>query len=202
MRRVAALVLIAALYAGCARPASEGNRCLDGDAGSAVDPLLLAFLSRARAAHHAADQKEAAQNLPAAIADLQALVTGPLPKAAAGLAPEVREVLADTHARLADLRSQTQDFAAALADVAKGLELAREPSYFQGHLLEVQGLVEERHAKALEPRDPRAANAARERALAAFERAMSVQGAVIRDVGGRASPSPSVGGAPPSDASR
>jgi tetratricopeptide (TPR) repeat protein len=111
-----------------------------------VDPALLAFLSRARAAHHRADLLE--ENRPrAAVEVLEAFLDGPLPQGGTSLA-EVREVLADTYARTADLRSQIGDYATATLHVARGLELAPEASYLRGHLFEVRGLVEERLAGA------------------------------------------------------
>jgi hypothetical protein len=145
-----------------------------------VDPILLAFLSRARAAHHLADDLEGGGDLAASAAPLERLVQGPLPRVgSAELAPEVREVLADTYARLADLHSRQGEFDRALADVQLGLGHAREPNYFQGHLLETEGLVEERHAKALETSDKSAAAAIRKRAIELLERAMAVQSGVI-----------------------
>jgi hypothetical protein len=172
---------------GCSRAHHEPTpRCDELDAGTPVDPLLLAFLSRARAAHHLADDHEAGADLAAAIAPLAGLVAGPLPRENAELAPEVREVLADTRARLADLRSRQGAFEPALADIHAGLELVRDPNYFRGHLLETEGLVEERHAKALEKSDPVAAEAVRKRAIGLLEQAMAVQAEVIQKA-----PSPS-----------
>jgi len=169
--------------ASCARREPAPQRCAELDAGSPVDPLLLSFLSRARSAHHLADAHEAEGDLSAAITPLEGLVVGPLPRAGNDeLAPEVREVLADTRARLADLRSRQGSFEAALADAHLGLELARDPNYFRGHLLETEGLVEERHAKSLEARDPAAAAALRKRAIGLLEQAMSVQSGVIEAV--------------------
>ena len=166
----------------CSRPERGAlERCAEQDAGTPVDPLLLAFLSRARSAHHLADDLESGGDLRAAAAPLASLVAGPLPHVnGAQLAPEVNEVLADTLARLADLHSRLGAFDQALADVRAGLEHASDPNYFQGHLLETQGLVEERHAKALEPTDPSAAAAARSRAIALLEAAMAVQSGVIQ----------------------
>ena len=176
-----AFALLVAL-SGCSRARSErAPQCTELDAGTPVDPLLLAFLSRARAAHHLADDHEAGADLSAAIAALAGLVSGPFPRDnGAELAPEVREVLADTRARLADLRSRQGAFEPALADIRSGLELMREPNYFKGHLLETEGLVEERHAKALEKSDPVAAEVLRKRAIGLLEQAMAVQSEVIQ----------------------
>jgi hypothetical protein len=175
-----ALVLVALmLAASCKREEPRPSNCVEIDAGAPVDPLLLAFLSRARAAHHVADNQESGGDLAASLAPLSSLVEGPLPKTAGQLGPEVREVLADTRARMADLRSRLGAFEQALADVHAGLEQVPEASYFRGHLLETEGLVEERHAKALEATDPAAAAATRKRAIELLEQAMAVQSRVI-----------------------
>jgi hypothetical protein len=188
--RWGALIVCCLALAACKREAvGSAERCSALDAGTPVDPLLLAFLSRARAAHHIADEQENAGDLAAAITPLAELTSGPLPHGPnAQLAPEVREVLADTHARLADLRSRLGAFELALADVQAGLEHANEPNYFRGHLLETEGLVEERHAKALETKDPSAAAAARTHAIGLLEQAMAVQAQVI-DTAAPAAPS-------------
>jgi len=177
------LMLVGLLaFAGCSKGehAELVDRCPALDAGTPVDPVLLAFLSRARAAHHLADEHETADELGAAIAPLAELVSGPLPhEPTNALAPEVREVLADTRARLADLRSRQGAFEAALADAHAGLELATAEDYFRGHLLETEGLVEERRAQALLAKDPPAAATAKARAIALLEEAMTVQARVI-----------------------
>jgi hypothetical protein len=161
---------------GCKR--AEPPACEEVDAGAVVDPTLLAFLSRARAAHHRADDPESRGDFAGAIRELEALLGGPVPQPAT--APEVREVLADTRARLADLRSRTGDYERAERDVVEGLRLVPEPSYFRGHLLEVRGLAEERKSKTLAAAgDAKNAEAAKKRALDAFQEAMSIQAAVI-----------------------
>jgi hypothetical protein len=176
----APIVLACLALAACKREGPEsGERCSAVDAGTPIDPTLLAFLSRARAAHHIADDREAAGDLSAAVAPLASLTAGPVPHEGQLLAPEVREVLADTRARLADLRSRQGAFELAIADIRAGLESASEPNYFRGHLLETEGLVEERQAKALDSKDPSAAAAARARAIGLLEQAMAVQAGVI-----------------------
>jgi len=203
----ALLLASALLLAACSKsePSTLSN-CRESNAGTPVDPFLLAFLSRARAAHHLADDADDADgggddaNLGASAEPLERLVSGPLPHAAGGeLAPEVREVLADTFARLADLHSRQGAFERALQDVQRGLDHAREPNYFRGHLLETEGLVEERHAKALEKSgDLAGARAVRARAIELLERAMEVQSGVIEraphtppQASGGGSPTPS-----------
>lgn len=182
MRRLAYLLaVVLALLAGGPSGCGKGEPAPGADAGVPVDPVLLAYLSRARSAHHIADQHEEAGRLEQAVDPLQRLVDGPVPGGEPRSAPpEVREVMADTLARLADLKSQLGKHDAALKDVERGLELARETTYFRGHLFEIRGLVEERLAKSLEARGDRAAaEQARQRALDAAERSMSIQAEVI-----------------------
>jgi tetratricopeptide (TPR) repeat protein len=175
-RALLLIVLSLASVLGCAEKSAD--TCGDTDAAP-VDPTLLAFLSRARAAHHLADQHEQDENLEAAITPLEKLIAGPVPGGSTP-APEAREVLADTRARLADFESRRGRFDEAAAHVDRGLEQAREVTYFRGHLFEVRGLVEERRAKQLRERgDSAAAEAAKKRALDAFEQSMEIQGKVI-----------------------
>lgn len=173
-----ALALAVGALGGCSKGAEHGP---EGEAGVPVDPVLLAFLSRARAAHHIADQREESGKLEQAIEPLQRLVDGPLPGGGTPAAPaEVREVLADTLARLADLKSQLGRHDEAQKDILRGLELAKETTYFRGHLFEVRGLAEERLSKSLEAKnDAAAAEEAKKRALDAFEKSMAIQAEVI-----------------------
>ncbi len=176
------LAALALFAVGCAKREApqQTMECPGLDGGKPVDPVLLAFLSRARAAHHLADQYEEDKDLVGAVAALEKLVHGPVPGGASP-PPEAREVLSDTRARLADLESQLGHFDDAEKDVDDGLRLAPEPSYYQGHLFEVRGLLEERRSKAL-AKDGKDAEAkqARERALQAFEKSMSIQAGVIK----------------------
>lgn len=168
-----ALLLFIAL-AGC----SKAQNC-DEIEGTPVDPVLMSFIGSARSAHHLADGREEKGDMAGAEAALRALLDGPLPPKSD--AAEVREVLADTRARLADLGSRRGEFDKALSDIDAGLGLVPEASYFRGHLFETRGLVEERRTKALtQAGDPARAAEARERALAAFEEAMRIQQGVIQ----------------------
>lgn len=143
---------------------------------SAVNGSLVAFLSKARAAHHRADLAEKDGNRTGAVRALTAVVSGATPEHT----PEVREVLADTYARLGDLESQEGAFEEAMEDVEDGLELATEITYFRGHLYEIQGLVEERRAKKLEANgDAAGAKAANGRAADAFDKAIDIQEQVL-----------------------
>ena len=180
--------------------------CSSAAPAAVVDPSLMAFLSKARAIHHEADLAEGAGDVPRAIAALARLTAGPVPGGDRP-SPEVREVLADSYARLAELRSGLGNFEPALADVQRGLGLAVEPTHFRGRLMEIQGLVEERHAKALaDGGDRKAADDAKDRALAAYEQAVEIQDEVIArtliDAG--APPGAGDGGAarPPADGGR
>jgi hypothetical protein len=179
---LAFLVVAASLLCVCSRDrSSRSGVCPCQGSGALVDPGLMAYLSRARAAHHVADEHEAQGDLSSAARELDRLVAAPKP-ARAEVYAEVNEVLADTHARLADLKSRLGDFGGAARHVELGLASARAPTYFRGHLFEVLGLVNERQSAALKSRgDTAEAEAARRRALDAFEQAMKIQDAVIRD---------------------
>ncbi|WP_438019530.1 hypothetical protein WMF18_10835 [Sorangium sp. So ce315] len=181
----ACLGLLAMAHAGCARDERARAACAAEDPACAcapaqvVDPALLAFLSRARAAHHAADVALGAGDRAAAARALEGIIAAPRPP---GTPPEVAEVIADTYARLAGLRGEAGEFDAAARDVEAGLELAPAPSHYQGHLYEVAGVVEERRAKALDDRgDREAAAQARRRAVGLLERAISIQDQVITE---------------------
>jgi tetratricopeptide (TPR) repeat protein len=143
--------------------------------GAAIDPPTMAFLSIARALHHEADIDETRGDTPAAIAVLERLVTTHAPAGA-----EVEEVLADANARLAELRLKVGDLAGADRSAQAGLEHAREPTYFRGHLLEVSGLVEEARAKGLvDAAKPSEAERARAKAMELLEEAVRIQQQVI-----------------------
>jgi tetratricopeptide (TPR) repeat protein len=183
MRRWLALWLVvtgisfAGIVSGCAQMETDpASNCVDGDGQAPVDSKLLAFLSKAKSAHHIADQYEEDKELQKAIEVLRKLLDGSAPSS-----PEVREVLADTRARVADLESQLGNFDVAAKDIDAGLELAKEVTYFRGHLFEVRGMVEERRGKAeAQKGDEKAAEASKKRALEAFEQAMSIQDQVIK----------------------
>jgi hypothetical protein len=168
LRALLAIVVavFAALLVGCER-----------EDEAVVDPVLVAFLSKARAAHHRADLAEKAGDGQGAVLAVSTIIEGPRPTST----PEVVEVLADALARRADLKSRLGDFEDADRDVDAGLSLAIEVSHFRGHLFEVRGLVAERRADAFEARGEKtAASRSRERAIAAYEEAIEVQDRVIR----------------------
>lgn len=168
-------IVLALVAVACAQHAPDA--CAD-ERGRPVGTALLAFLSRSRSAHHRADASEERGDLAGADTELRAVIDGPLPPCPSSA--EVREVLADTRARMAELASRRGEFDGALADVEKGLTSVPERSYFRGHLFEVRGLVEERRSKALAAAgDSAGAKAAEERALTAFQEAMRIQAAVI-----------------------
>jgi len=169
--------------AGAQQPAPS-----EPGAAAVVDPVLMAFLSKARAAHHKADAAEAQGDTAAAIAALESLTRGPRPGGEKPLV-EVSEVLSDTHARLADLQSARGQFDAAIEQVRSGLSLATDVTYFRGHLFEVRGLVEERQAKSLEERgETERAREARKSAIASFDEAVRIQDQVIMNALGDAGP--------------
>lgn len=156
------------------------------DTAAVVDTELLAYLSEARALHHQADLRRDAGDLPGAIAAVERLVAARTPHPGQKL-PEVEEVLADAHARLAELRLEKGDLAAAADAAQKGLAHAPDVSYFRGHLVEMEGLVEEKRAAELaDAGKPDEASAARARSIQLFEDVVHIQDQVIqRSLGAR-----------------
>jgi hypothetical protein len=154
-------------FAGC--PSAEPS-------GKPIATDVMAFLSAARVLHHEANIKEDEGDLAGAIAPLEQLVTMRAPQA-----PEVDEVLADTYARLAEVRVRTRDLDGASKDVELGLGHAHDTTYFRGHLLEVSGLVEEARAAQLADAGQKDEMAkAKARAIGLFHDAVTVQEEVIR----------------------
>ncbi len=180
MRPVAFVMVLLAL-AGCAEqepPSKDSARC-DRPA-QVVDTALLAYLSKARSVHLQADLAEAEGHIDEAIALLDKLVHAPAP-GASDLPPEIREVLADTLARLAELRSARHEHEAARADIQRGLELAQARTHFRGRLYEVLGAVEKRVFEELRDKgDGPGAKAAKQRSLKALEEAVAIQEEVIQ----------------------
>jgi hypothetical protein len=164
----------------------------ESKAGPPIDAALVAFLSRARSAHHLADLREAEEPA-AAVAALLSVTEGPIPGSVEAPPPEAREVIADTQARIADVQSRLLQFDAALTRLDSALHWVPDISYFRGHLFETRGLVEQRRAEhLLEQGNEVEARAAKSRAIAAFETSMQIQSQVIQ----RAADTPS--GAPTS----
>jgi hypothetical protein len=180
----------------CAEEPVDGNALPEcAMPADAVTPELLAFLSKARAAHSEADMAIEGNDTEAAIAALERVVEGPLP--AAEPSPEVREVLADTLARTAELKSTIGLFDEARGDIERGLKLATERTHYRGRLLEVRGAVEGRYFNSLKAEIAEktdagaspdevadletAAEAARQRAIKASQEAIDIQEAVINE---------------------
>lgn len=170
-------LLLVSLAVACNR---QDRDCTPTETHAVVDPALMSFLSRARAAHHLADNQE--QSQPAqALATLHSVLNGPRPGSPDHLSPEVREVLADTAARVADIESQLEQFENAAKTLIGALPWVPDASYYRGHVFEVLGLVEERRTRALEQQSNfKEAVSARGRAMAAFEESMKIQAEVIR----------------------
>lgn len=183
LRRSSVLGMLAAFGSvalGCNRaPAPEPSAsapCPEVAAGVPVDKVLVAFLGKARAAHHSADLLEDRKDLEGAVRVLEGLLTPPTTPER----PEAQEVVADTRARLADLKSGLGRFEEAARDVDSGMALVKGTTYYRGHLLEMRGLVHERHAKHFRTQgDLAAAKRAEDAALEAFEESMRVQEQVI-----------------------
>jgi hypothetical protein len=140
-----------------------------------IDERVMAFLSAARAVHHEADIKEHAGDVNGAVALMERLVSMQAPAAS-----ETDEVIADAYARLAELRLEMGNVEGAGRDVESGLDHVSGATYFRGHLLELEGIVEERRSAALaDAGSAGEAEAARLRAVSLLEEAVRVQEQVI-----------------------
>ncbi len=148
MRAPFALAIAATLLVACAKGASPISAEPREDGGPPLDTEVMAYLSEARALHHQANLSEDTRDIPGAIGPLEHLVHAPKPHEGTRI-PEVEEVLADTYARLAELRLSTGNLSGAESEVRAGLSHAPDPTYFRGHLLEVQGIVAETRAAGL-----------------------------------------------------
>lgn len=175
MKRFLALALALALgVVACDRHSATPTT----EDAPVVDMELMAFLSEARALHHQANLKEEAGDLSGAAGAMQRLVNARQPRAKA---PEVEEVLADAYARLAELELKQDHLEPAQKAIASGLAHAPEPTYFRGHLVEVQGLVEEARSQALaDAGKPAEAAKAREKAIQLLEEVVKIQDQVIQ----------------------
>jgi hypothetical protein len=174
-RWIAALLVgLSLLGVACDRH-STGSTAEDAPV---VDMELMAFLSEARALHHQANLKEEAGDLAGAASAMQRLVNAKRPRTKA---PEVEEVLADAYARLAELELKQNHLDPAQKAIESGLGHAPEPTYFRGHLVEVQGLVEEaRSQKLADAGKPEEAAKAREKAIQLLEEVVKIQDQVIQ----------------------
>jgi len=171
-----ALGLASVAGAGACRSEPGVSGCPSAEPqGTPIDARVMAFLSAARALHHEADLHEKSGDARGALGPLERLIALPAPAAV-----EVDEVLADTRARLAELRLGLGDLEGAGRDVQAGLLRVQGPTYFRGHLLEVEGLIEEARAAGLADagRGDEAA-AARSKAMGLLEEAVRVQQGVI-----------------------
>jgi tetratricopeptide (TPR) repeat protein len=176
------VLFASALFAlwGCATSREPPSGACPPEPGDVrpVDQVLLAWLSKARTLHHLADLSEADGSIDRAVAPLEQLVGGTLPP---GGPPEAAEVMADTYARIAELRARRGDYERADQAVTSGLAYAPGPSYFRGHLLEVRGLVYEKESSDFEKAGREVeARKAREKALSASLDAVQIQDEVIR----------------------
>lgn len=174
---VAALVLAFAIAIGC--KGSGGGGAEGESGGQVVDTEIMAFLSEARALHHQANLKEEAGDIAGAVAAMERLVAARRPHD--GKAPEVQEVLADAYARLAELQLKQNALPKAAEAVRTGLGHAPEPTYFRGHLVEVEGLIEEaRAAELADAGNAEQAAKSREKAIQLLEEVVRIQDQVIQ----------------------
>jgi hypothetical protein len=173
------LSLLFVALVGCAKPSVAISAEPREDGGPPIDTDVMAYLSEARSLHHQANLSEDARDLPGAVAPLERLVHARRPHEGTKI-PEVEEVLADTLARLAELRIRQNDLPGAETDLRAGLTHAPEPTYFRGHLLEIEGVLNEtRAATFADAGRSTEAEKARARARDLLNQAVSVQEQVL-----------------------
>lgn len=180
MSRIGAygVLVLVLVGAGCSRGSPNSLRETPSDAGAPLDVETMAFLSMARALHHEANVLEESGDLRGAATRVERIVQAPAPRV--GTAPEIEEVLADAWARLAELDVRLGDPTKAEEAARTGLLHARAPTYFRGHLLEVQGIAEEaRSTNLADAGDAAGAAKARSSAMRLLEEAVIVQEEVI-----------------------
>jgi tetratricopeptide (TPR) repeat protein len=179
---MALAALLFTIVVACAKRdagAEPGPAPATQDAGPVFDVEVMAFLSEARALHHEANIREDEGDLAGAVTVMRRLVGAPRPHPQQRV-PEMEEVLADAWARVAELELKRHDLDEAAKAVKEGLAHSPEPTYFRGHLLEVEGIVEE--ARATDYADAGKkdeAQKARTRAIELLQEAVRVQEQVI-----------------------
>ncbi len=178
-RLLSTLAILA--LAACTRNVAESGNPSTGDASAQASPIvdqeLLAFLSLARALHHEANLDESSNDTAHAVTTIERIVSAKKPSHEF---PEVEEVLADAYARLAELRLRTGSLDAAATAISEGRQHATRGSYFEGHLYEVAGIIEEARATSLADAGKNdAAAEARARAREHLREAMRIQEHVI-----------------------
>lgn len=177
---LALCTLMLALVVGFAATPACSRQVGGADDGTAVDTPIMAFLSEAHALHHQANIKEESGDIPGAIAAMERLVAAARPHPERK-APEVEEVLADAYGRLAELRLRNGELDLAAIAVKTGLDHVTDPTYFRGHLVEVQGLIEEaRAAQLTDAGNAAEAARAREHAIQLLEEVVKIQDQVIK----------------------
>ncbi len=166
----------------CDRSSPAPGSCPPAPAASVapIDRALLAFLSKAKAAHHQADLAQDNGDQSGAIAALHVLVEGPRP---GGERPaiEIREVMADSRARMAGFLSAKAKHDAAEGQLRRGLAELPERNLYRGRLMEMLGVVEEARYRAFKAAGEHdKATRAKVRAVRAFDAAIAIQDEVIR----------------------
>ncbi len=182
MRRALVMVMALALatalgLAACGK--TEQNTSPD-PSPQIVDNSVMAYLSMARARHHEANVQESQGDIAGALGALAQLAQAPTPHPGTTI-PEVDEVLADTYARMAELELTRDGLDAAARDVNDGLLHAKDATFFRGHLLEVQGIIEEaRGNRAADAGRPDEATQARKHAVELLREAIAIQEKVVQ----------------------
>lgn len=175
---IAALMAVA--FAVGAAVATIYSRARREPATSEIDVDIMAFLSEARAFHHQANVAEESNDPAVALQAMERLVAAKRPHPNRKV-PEIEEVLADAFARIAELRLKRHELDLAQEAIRVGLTHAPESSYFRGHLVEIDGVIEEaRAADFADAGRPEEAQRARTRAAKLLELVVEIQDRVIQ----------------------
>lgn len=180
MTRLGALLAIMLMTLAVTLAACKGQPAGGPDSTSTpIDAETMAFLSAARSQHHKADIREDSGDVAGAIGEMEYLVKMRLPHPGVRVV-EIEEVLADAFARLAELRLRQGDIEGGLRTVRAGLEHAGDPTYFRGHLLEVEGILEKARAASLAAAGQREeSEKAKQHAIELLHESVQVQEQVI-----------------------
>ncbi len=177
---VMVLAVVLAVVLGVAACGKTEQNASSDPSAQVVDNSVMAYLSMARARHHEANVQESQGDIAGALGALTLLAQAPTPHPGATI-PEVDDVLADTYARMAELELGRDGLDAAARDVGLGLLHAKDATFFRGHLLEVQGIIEEaRGNRAADAGNAVEATQARKHAVELLREAIAIQEKVVQ----------------------
>lgn len=178
---VAVAIALAGLFgleAGCASRSDDGpdRRVTElPRLGPELSQELMLGLSLARNYHHKADVYLKEAKVEQAVASVRQILTIGFPAGS----PEGEDVVHDARARLAKLLVTRGALDEAQKVVDDGIAAASRQSFFLANLHTVRGEVMEARAAQTEESDAAAATAARKQAIESYDRAISIEKALV-----------------------